>query len=169
MTRQVYGELQRQERPLDYCTSAAQWWECQFVGEGIIDQVVRTGTDVDSAHATQGGGFRECVTEMAEELCPGVDQVAELPYFLPTPNRRNAMGADRDGMLLNPHCIDYKGYFWVCVCVACAIIDDCLWQLGQLVGAAFRSKQFVPLALSPFVWKGLLGEVVGAVACWNVD
>jgi hypothetical protein len=39
VTYQVYAEMLKCERAFQYNTAAAQWWECQFVGEGIIDQV----------------------------------------------------------------------------------------------------------------------------------
>ena len=49
-----------------------QWWEVKFVGEGIIDQ---------------GGGFRDSLAELADELCPLDDNVPEiLPYLIKTPN-----------------------------------------------------------------------------------
>lgn len=50
-----------------------QWWECKFVGEGIIDQ---------------GGGFRDSLCDMAEELCPpGPDDPMPLPFFIRAPNQ----------------------------------------------------------------------------------
>ena len=46
----------------------------KFVGEGIIDQ---------------GGGFRDSLAELADELCPLDEQIPEiLPYFIKTPNHR---------------------------------------------------------------------------------
>lgn len=51
-----------------------QWWEVKFVGEGIIDQ---------------GGGFRDSLAELADELCPLDEHIPEiLPYFIKTPNHR---------------------------------------------------------------------------------
>lgn len=51
-----------------------QWWEVKFVGEGIIDQ---------------GGGFRDSLAELADELCPLDDSIPEiLPYLIKTPNHR---------------------------------------------------------------------------------
>ena len=50
-----------------------QWWECKFLGEGIIDQ---------------GGGFRDSLSDVAEELCPGSsDSSVPLPFFIRTPNQ----------------------------------------------------------------------------------
>ena len=49
-----------------------QWWECKFVAEGIIDQ---------------GGGFRDSLSDLAEELCPSDPNVAvPLPLFVRSPN-----------------------------------------------------------------------------------
>lgn len=46
----------------------------KFVGEGIIDQ---------------GGGFRDSLAELADELCPLDEHIPEiLPYFIKTPNHR---------------------------------------------------------------------------------
>lgn len=51
-----------------------QWWEVKFVGEGIIDQ---------------GGGFRDSLAELADELCPLDETVPEiLPYLITTPNHK---------------------------------------------------------------------------------
>ena len=50
-----------------------QWWECKFVSEGIIDQ---------------GGGFRDSLSDLAEELCPSsCDDPIPLPFFIRTPNQ----------------------------------------------------------------------------------
>ena len=51
-----------------------QWWEVKFVGEGIIDQ---------------GGGFRDSLAEIADELCPLDEHIPEiLSYFIKTPNHK---------------------------------------------------------------------------------
>jgi len=43
------------------------------VGEGIIDQ---------------GGGFRDSLSDLAEELCPSSsDCLVPLPFFIRTPNQ----------------------------------------------------------------------------------
>jgi len=50
-----------------------QWWECKFFDEGMIDQ---------------GGGFRDSVSDLAEELCPSSsDTPMPLPFFIRTPNQ----------------------------------------------------------------------------------
>jgi E3 ubiquitin-protein ligase HECTD3 len=51
-----------------------QWWECKFIGEGIIDQ---------------GGGFRDSLSDIAEELCPNtsLDSPVPLPFFIRSPNQ----------------------------------------------------------------------------------
>ncbi|MBN3272630.1 HECD3 ligase, partial [Polyodon spathula] len=67
---QVYEGLKpsdKNEKMLDYRwpVSYNQWWECKFISEGIIDQ---------------GGGFRDSLADMSEELCPSS---AECPVPLP--------------------------------------------------------------------------------------
>lgn len=50
-----------------------QWWECKFLMEGIIDQ---------------GGGFRDSLSDIAEELCPSSsDAPVPLPFFIRSPNQ----------------------------------------------------------------------------------
>ena len=51
-----------------------QWWEVKFVGEGIIDQ---------------GGGFRDSLAELSDELCPPEEHITDvLPYLIRTPNNK---------------------------------------------------------------------------------
>lgn len=50
-----------------------QWWECKFASEGIIDQ---------------GGGFRDSLADMGDELCPTDSDVpVPLPFFVRAPNQ----------------------------------------------------------------------------------
>lgn len=50
-----------------------QWWECKFIAEGIIDQ---------------GGGFRDSLADMSEELCPSSAECPmPLPFFSRTSNQ----------------------------------------------------------------------------------
>lgn len=50
-----------------------QWWECKFIAEGIIDQ---------------GGGFRDSLADMSEELCPSSAECSmPLPFFCRTSNQ----------------------------------------------------------------------------------
>lgn len=50
-----------------------QWWECKFIAEGIIDQ---------------GGGFRDSLADMSEELCPSSAECPmPLPFFCRTSNQ----------------------------------------------------------------------------------
>lgn len=107
-----------------------QWWEVKFVGEGIIDQ---------------GGGFRDSLAEISDELCPIDDNIPEiLPYFIKTPNHKEKMGDFLDCFMPNPGCNDLQMYQWI----------------GVLMGGAFRSDESITLSLPPFVWKLLVGEEV---------
>lgn len=70
----------------------------KFIGEGIIDQ---------------GGGFRDSLTEISEELCPcDVNTEPCLPLFIKTPNHRSGMGDYLDCYTLNPQCKDMHLYKW---------------------------------------------------------
>ncbi|KAK1164096.1 E3 ubiquitin-protein ligase HECTD3-like [Acipenser oxyrinchus oxyrinchus] len=135
---QVYEGLKpsdKNEKMLDYRwpVSYDQWWECKFISEGIIDQ---------------GGGFRDSLADMSEELCPSS---AECPVPLPFLTRTSNLGTGeaRDRYVPNPSCREFHKYEWI----------------GQLMGAALRGKEFLVLALPGIVWKQLTGEEVS----WSKD
>ncbi|KAI5099420.1 E3 ubiquitin-protein ligase HECTD3 isoform X1 [Silurus meridionalis] len=110
-----------------------QWWECKFIAEGIIDQ---------------GGGFRDSLADMSEELCPSsADCLIPLPFFTRTSNQ--GAGEARDFYVPNPSCRDLQKFEWI----------------GQLMGAALRGKDFLVLALPGLVWKQLIGETIS----WSED
>nr|XP_014350786.1 PREDICTED: E3 ubiquitin-protein ligase HECTD3 [Latimeria chalumnae] len=137
---QVYEGLKpsdKYEKPLDYRWPMRydQWWECKFIAEGIIDQ---------------GGGFRDSLADMSEELCPSsTDCPVPLPFFVRTSNQDSSSGEARDMYVPNPSCKDFAKYEWI----------------GQLMGAALRGREFLVLALPGIVWKQLTGEEVS----WNED
>uniref|UniRef100_A0A8C3LUU2 E3 ubiquitin-protein ligase HECTD3 n=1 Tax=Chrysolophus pictus TaxID=9089 RepID=A0A8C3LUU2_CHRPC len=113
----------------------SQWWECDFTTEGVIDN---------------GGGFRDCLTDISEELCPSSGDVPmPLPFFVRTSNQGNSSSDTRDMYVPNPSCKDFPKYEWI----------------GQLMGAALRSKEILVLALPSLVWKQLSGEEV----IWSKD
>ncbi|KAL2301823.1 hypothetical protein Nmel_011222 [Mimus melanotis] len=117
--------------PLTY----SQWWECDFITEGIIDN---------------GGGFRDSLSDVSEELCPSSSDVpVPLPFFVRTSNQANSSSDTRDMYVPNPSCKDFPKYEWI----------------GQLMGAALRSKEFLSLSLPALVWKQLAGEEVS----WSKD
>ncbi|XP_010862687.1 E3 ubiquitin-protein ligase HECTD3 isoform X2 [Esox lucius] len=130
---QVYEGLKpsdKFEKILDYRWPARydQWWECKFIAEGIIDQ---------------GGGFRDSLADMSEELCPSSAECPlPLPFFTRTSNQ--GTGEARDYYVPNPSCRDFQKFEWI----------------GQLMGAALRGKDFLVLALPGLVWKQLTGEAV---------
>ncbi|XP_046882909.1 E3 ubiquitin-protein ligase HECTD3-like [Hypomesus transpacificus] len=135
---QVYEGLKPSEKfkkTLDYRWPAQydQWWECKFAAEGIIDQ---------------GGGFRDSLADMSEELCPSSAECPmPLPFFTRTSNQ--GTGEARDYYVPNPSCKEFQKYEWI----------------GQLMGGAFRGKDFLVLALPGLVWKQLTGEAVS----WSKD
>ncbi|NWH69380.1 HECD3 ligase, partial [Piaya cayana] len=117
--------------PLSY----NQWWACEFISEGICDN---------------GGGFRDSLSDMSEELCPSSGDVpVPLPFFVRTANQGNSSSDTRDTYVPNPSCKDFPKYEWI----------------GQLMGAALRSREILVLALPALVWKQLAGEEIS----WSKD
>lgn len=114
----------------------SQWWECKFAQEGIIDQ---------------GGGFRETLSDIAEELCPSEpDKPISLPFFIRSPNQsQDSSNAYRDNYIPTPTCNDFANYVFI----------------GKLMGAMFRSQENLALSLPQFLWKQLVGEPV----TWSRD
>ncbi|XP_067997693.1 E3 ubiquitin-protein ligase HECTD3-like isoform X2 [Melanerpes formicivorus] len=136
---QIYEGLRssKNNQPLDYRwpLSYTQWWECEFITEGIIDN---------------GGGFRDSLSDISEELCPSSGDVpVPLPFFVHTSNQGNSSSDTRDMYVPNPSCKDFPKYEWI----------------GQLMGAALRSKEFLILSLPALVWKQLAREEVS----WSKD
>ncbi|XP_052273526.1 E3 ubiquitin-protein ligase HECTD3-like [Dreissena polymorpha] len=133
---QIYEGLKprdRMSKPLNYRWSSRyeQWWECKFVSEGVIDQ---------------GGGFRDSMSDLSEELCPSSSEgLVPLPYFIRSPNQFcEDSNINRDVFVPNPQCRDFPRYEWI----------------GQLMGACLRGKENLVLSLPRFVWKRLVGERV---------
>ncbi|NWW44321.1 HECD3 ligase, partial [Pedionomus torquatus] len=121
--------------PCRWPLSYSQWWECDFITEGIIDN---------------GGGFRDSLSDVSEELCPSSGDVpVPLPFFVRTSNQGNSSSDTRDMYIPNPSCKEFPKYEWI----------------GQLIGAALRSKEFLILSLPALVWKQLAGEEVS----WSKD
>ncbi|XP_075280737.1 E3 ubiquitin-protein ligase HECTD3 isoform X2 [Opisthocomus hoazin] len=136
---QLYESLRhcKNNEPLDYRwpLSFSQWWKCEFITEGIVDN---------------GGGFRDSLSDVSEELCPSSGDVpVPLPFFVRTSNQGNSSSDARDMYVPNPSCKDFPKYKWI----------------GQLMGAALRSNEFLILALPALVWKQLAGEEVS----WSKD
>ncbi|CAB3977789.1 E3 ubiquitin- ligase HECTD3-like [Paramuricea clavata] len=108
-----------------------QWWECKFISEGIIDQ---------------GGGFRDSLCDLAEEVCPSsADSLLPLPLFIRSPNQLyDSSNVYRDGYIPNPSCRLFDQYEW----------------LGMLMGGHLRGRESLLLSFPKFIWKQLLGEKV---------
>jgi E3 ubiquitin-protein ligase HECTD3 len=108
-----------------------QWWECKFISEGIIDQ---------------GGGFRDSLCDLAEELCPSSpDSLLPLSLFIRSPNQLyDSSNVYRDGYIPNPSCQLFDQYEW----------------LGMLMGGHLRGRESLLLSFPKFIWKKLLGEKV---------
>ncbi|KFR05298.1 E3 ubiquitin-protein ligase HECTD3, partial [Opisthocomus hoazin] len=114
--------------------SFSQWWKGGFLTCAPI----------------AGGGFRDSLSDVSEELCPSSGDVpVPLPFFVRTSNQGNSSSDARDMYVPNPSCKDFPKYKWI----------------GQLMGAALRSNEFLILALPALVWKQLAGEEVS----WSKD
>lgn len=131
---QLYEALrpERCEVKLDYRWPLKydQWWECKFIGEGIIDQ---------------GGGFRDSISDLAEELCPSSqnsDLPLPLPFFVQSPNQSATSNVHRDCYVPNTDCKLSAKYEWI----------------GSLMGACLRGKENLVISLPPFIWKMLNRE-----------
>jgi E3 ubiquitin-protein ligase HECTD3 len=133
-----------------------QWWECKFIGEGIIDQ---------------GGGFRDTLSDISEELCPNTNIINSnlnminntsssltnlnlintvLPYFIRSPNQTQSyLTTYKDTFILSPSCYDYDKYIFI----------------GKLMGACLKSNENLVLNLSPIIWKKLVDETID----WTLD
>lgn len=138
---QLYEGLKQEKCgvKMDYRWSARydQWWECKFLSEGIIDQ---------------GGGFRDSLADLAEELCPSsVDAPIPVPFFIRSPNQlHDSSNVNRDAYVPNPSCKQFGKYEWI----------------GMLMGACLRSnREHLVLSLPSFVWRQLVGEKV----TWSRD
>jgi len=109
-----------------------QWWECKFLGEGIIDQ---------------GGGFRDSLSDLAEELCPSSsDSPVPLPFFIRTPNQVNNLFQFFSVQLA---CVAQRSF--------AVLRSTCSWwvttYVGKLstIGHPIRPTQ-------PFIFSGSINE-----------
>lgn len=129
--QQVYQELRGEKLHFRWNKwKYDQWWEVKFVGEGIIDQ---------------GGGFRDSLAELSDELCPPEEHIPDvLPYLIRTPNSKEKRGDLLDCFIPNPSCDSLHMFHW----------------LGVLMGGTFRSDESLTVAFPPFVWKLIVGEHV---------
>ena len=133
---QIYNNLTR-SYSFRWDKSVEQWWECKFIGEGIIDQ---------------GGGFRDSLSDISEELCPntGIDSPVPLPFFIRSPNQlQSDSNTFKDTFLPNPSCTLFDEYEFI----------------GKLMGACLRSKESLALYLAPMFWKKISDEQIS----WKND
>eukprot|EP00050_Salpingoeca_kvevrii_P000736 m.154722 g.154722 ORF g.154722 m.154722 type:complete len:295 (-) comp10196_c0_seq4:919-1803(-) len=82
-----------------YSSKCKQWWEVNYRGEGIIDQ---------------GGGFRDLLSEISEELCPSErGSPPKTNFFIRSPNNTQNSGEYRDAYVLNSDCSSFAELEWV--------------------------------------------------------
>nr|XP_015210635.1 PREDICTED: E3 ubiquitin-protein ligase HECTD3 [Lepisosteus oculatus] len=122
---QVYEGLKpsdKYEKVLDYRWPVRydQWWECKFISEGIIDQ---------------GGGFRDSLADMSEELCPSSAECpVPLPFFTRTSNQvrfysRSSPGRGRPPTRIRPSLACVLHVFHVPARAVCLL--DRIFLFGQ--------------------------------------
>ena len=132
---QVFDEINKHTKPAVFnyrwASHSPQWWECKYLQEGVIDQ---------------GGGFRDSLAEMGEELCPpSLDAEINLPLFIRSPNQsQDSSNVYRDAYVPNPSCELKSKYYFI----------------GQLMGGAFRCQETFIIPMSQFFWKKLIDEPV---------
>uniref|UniRef100_A0A672I8L7 E3 ubiquitin-protein ligase HECTD3-like n=1 Tax=Salarias fasciatus TaxID=181472 RepID=A0A672I8L7_SALFA len=99
---QMYEALKgsaKRKKTLNYRwpSTYEQWWECDFIGEGISDQ---------------GGGFRDSLTDVSAELCPSsAESALPLPFFIRTSNQDAS--DTKDYYVPNPSCKEFHKYEWI--------------------------------------------------------
>ncbi|CAF3719514.1 unnamed protein product [Rotaria sp. Silwood1] len=98
-------------------------------------------------HSTDGGGpFRDSITRMCAELCS-----TNLPLFILCPNGRSNSGSNRDRWIPNvfppnrPIPDEFKNQYRF---------------VGQLMGMAIRTRNFLDVRFPIVLWKQLVQETV---------
>lgn len=120
----------RRARPTD------QLWNVDFLGEGSIDV---------------GGPYREAFTLACADLMSDA-----TPLFLPSPNRTNSVGLNREKHVVNP-------------AATSPLALEMYTFIGALFGIALRTKHTLALDLPSLVWKQVLGERVDRSDLEGVD
>jgi hypothetical protein len=120
---QVYQLLTT--KPPALFTTNKKMWAVTFYGEGADDV---------------GGPYRECLTQMCEELMS-----ASLTLFVPSANMTSELGEVRDGFVVNPVCAPP--------------VELLMYRfLGRLMGGCLRGGEPLSLYLPSTLWKHLVGE-----------
>jgi hypothetical protein len=102
-------------------------FHCTFKGEGASDA---------------GGPYNEVISTMCDELMSPF-----LPLFVPSTNRTQDVGLNRDCFVINPKALS-------------AMHQDMYFFLGKLFGIALRTQNNLNLFLPPLFWKKLALEAV---------
>jgi len=104
-----------------------QLWNVDFLGEGSIDV---------------GGPYREAITLACADLMSDA-----TPLFLPSPNRVNSVGLNREKFIVNP-------------AATSPLALQMYTFVGALFGIALRTSYTLSLDLPSVVWKHVLAEPV---------
>lgn len=111
-------------------------WFVKYINEHAIDD---------------GGLFRDCLSEMCNELRHQVKTephiLCLLPLLVPTKNNQGDIGQDREMLVLNPG-------------ATTDVQLKMMQYLGALMGMSFRSGILLDLNISRFTWKQVVGEEV---------
>jgi hypothetical protein len=94
-----------------------------------------------------GGGYSEIVSHMMKELSLDLEGKSSLPLLIRTPNGRESVGVNQDGLLFNPN-------------AARPIHLRMFRYLGIWIGVAVRTDSPVDLPLAPAMWELLLGRTM---------
>ena len=123
-------------KPPAFFRTSKRLWSVVFAGEGADDV---------------GGPYRESLAGLCAELMSGA-----TPLFLPSPNQRHNVGAQRDKWTLNP-AANKPLHF------------SMLTFLGRLMGGCVRGGEPLPLYITSDVWKSIVGDTVTVADLEHVD
>lgn len=98
-----------------------------------------------------GGPFRENIEDMCAELMSDA-----LPFFIKSPNATNRVGTGQDTCIPTPSCYSQEAI-------------DAYRFVGQLMGVAIRTRNYLPLRLPALFWKLLCREPVALKHLEGVD
>ncbi|CAK4082477.1 unnamed protein product [Aphanomyces euteiches] len=130
-------------------------FKVKFEGEGADDY---------------GGPYREFFAQFAAELQSVKPDSLEctLPFLIPSPNWRNAMGTSREKFVLNPSLLSPDSK-WNQAVDRSALFLEMYHFLGQMLGILFRTRVLVRLDFATSIWKQLVGTPLDLMDLAEVD
>ena len=140
MFSQAYKQLMKHAGTLFRRDTDEQLWSAKYVGMFSIDR---------------GGPYRDSISRMCDELCSTL-----LPLFILCPNGRTNVGLNRDRWIPNVFPLNEP------------IRDQIKNQyrfVGQLMGMAIRTKNYLEVRFARLVWKQLIYDPVTIEDIEDVD